>query len=206
MLSGYSFFKKYAPIHLHFTTAYDIFRYDGRTKSVSPEHFENRKDKNLFAKIGKKINNDKEAGQFCLSNFILTTNDNWIYEDTDHYENFLKWKGYRQSFVQHLENEIYELCKHSEKLPLWSKFISRTPNGNLPPLLQLYLHRRISADTVVVLNNLHTEFIDKWVSECSTDPFIQKQLVYLKKYTPFIHTNSHKTLPIVQKLILETTF
>jgi len=171
------------PLKLHFTTAYDLFKYHNQAKSITKEKFHDRKDYPRFEYWGQKLQKE-DALDFCLFNFAHNTPD-WFYQEFDSAKDkYLETKGYFSAITKNLKEEKSLIDKvMSEKNIRFSDLISLTKSKNKPPLLQLVLHNRLSKEFVCLLDN---GFIDSWAEEYHNDPLISKELRDLTKYKPFV--------------------
>lgn len=183
-MTGYEFFKIYAPLKLHFTQdSYDGFKYNWKTRSITSDAFTKRKDRYLFEKWGKHCDNQMEAGNLIVSNFAYT-NDAWLYEDIEEAKTiYIKWKATKESITKTFEDDLREVSSHN--LKTWKAYVSKTPKGNVAPLLQLYLAKRIHPESIVILDYL-CSIIGKWENEYELDPLVKNEIVKLKKYAPFV--------------------
>ena len=72
----------------------------------------------------------------------------------------------------------------------------KTPKGNLPPLLQLYLSGRVTAESLVILDAIDTAFINKWLVQYDADPLVRSKVFSLTKYKAFCQYDACKIIPI----------
>jgi|GEM_PF-4741942 len=186
-MNGWDIFQVYHPIHLHFTTSYDIFKYGKRPKSCTFEFFKSRRDKALFEQIAKQAKTKEEVGGLCVANFIQT--DRWLYKElNDAWAVYRDWVHYRKNLkdnVNHDLNVLSEIVKAKKVKTFNELFEFRGTNKN-PPLLQLYLHKKIIPETIFVLDNRYG-FLSTW--NTSSDPLVADTVFRLRKYKPFINFN-----------------
>jgi len=71
--------------------------------------------------------------------------------------------------------------------------------GSHPPLLKLYINRRISLETLIILDMI-LGFMVQWDS-CLRDPLWEQLSFKVKNYKPFLSINTTK-----YKLILKSKF
>lgn len=192
MLSGYGFYRIYQSLHLHFTSTYDVFKYGGKSKTINTNLYNKRRDKTIFERLAPKFQSEKRAGQFVLANFVYNSND-WLYQPYQQADEiYIKWKSIRDSLLTHIKNDLNvlsQVVKEQETCNIFDK----TPKGNKPPLLQLFLARRISKECLVCLDDVYS-FTDNWSDWYEIDPLISDQLFVLKKYKPFVSTTQTNEL------------
>ena len=175
----------------HFSKSnYDYVKYDGKTK-VSRDSFWKRKDRYFFVKISKKYDDPKD---YFLANFIKDRRG-YIANFSD--ENYESWKLKRQGFFNEFVIEMTPLVKEFE--PLFKC------NGNShPKLLREYLGKRISLETMIILDDL-VEFSDKWDNEMSDDIVWPNVKKLMKDYQRFLTIDKNKYKMKLLKLIEESS-
>ena len=185
MVSPYRFFSIYRGVQLHFTSSYDLFKYAGKSKSITKEAFDNRKDRQRFVYWSEKIGSAEECLKFCVFNFIKDSN--WFYGTFESAnENYNKKLGYYSSFKNNLKGDSEYITKlRREKEILFDDMLIETPNGNKPPLLQLYLNNIISVEFLCLLDKTYI-FVDGWKEKYSNDPLITSELFKVSKYCQFV--------------------
>ena len=148
----------YCAFKAHFTRDdYDYFKYDGKTR-IKRESYYKRKDRIFFAKIARKYPEYEDVKNYLVSNFVKTPQgyvasfDDKVYED---------WKERRSSFYTIFAYEMQPLVKNFE--PLF-----KVENSNHPKLLREYLGKRVSLETLAVLDSL-VHFSKKWDIEMQGD-------------------------------------
>ncbi len=201
-MNGFGLYRIYQPLHLHFTTtSYDIFKYAGKTKSITEETFVKRKDCHMFEKWAHKLNNPTKAGQVILSNFIYNDSQ-FIYGDVeDAISIYNEWKKVRESVSEVFKNECIELAEIKNKLSGFRALFDRTPKGNNAPILQLYQHKRIHPESLVILSSVSHNFIDQWSDEYAIDPLLSDQIFTLRKYIPFVKFDVDKVSKIFKEFL-----
>jgi hypothetical protein len=189
MPSGYEFFKIYKSLHLHFTSEnYDVFKYNGKSKSINSKSFTERKDSQLFELWSKHFYSTKSIGQFCLANFVYNE-PTWIYQTHKQAEEiYIKWKSRRDSqlhYFNHDLNVLSQIMEAKKVKSVWD-FFAKTPSGNKPPLLQLSLTGSVSKEFICFIDYWCYPFRLKWEQQYEIDPLISDHLFLIKKYAPFI--------------------
>ena len=188
-------YQSYLALKLHFEGKYDYFKYGGKT-SASAESFEKRKDKYKFVKLSTKLS-DPQILDYYLANFIR--GKKWI-GDFDK-TNWLEHKKVNQSLEYVYQNDIEKLLTIAENFDI----LFKVGEGNHPKLVKAYLGKKVSLETLVILEKIlkFRESFDAKISETYIWP---KVSLLIKKYEPFlkidVRTFRMKTLSLVKELTL----
>ena len=188
-------YQSYLALKLHFEGKYDYFKYGGKT-SASAESFEKRKDKFKFVKLSTKLS-DPQILDYYLANFIR--GKKWI-GDFDK-TNWLEHKKVNQSLEYVYQNDIEKLLTIAENFDI----LFKVGEGNHPKLVKAYLGKKVSLETLVILEKIlkFRESFDAKISETYIWP---KVSLLIKKYEPFlkidVKTFRMKTLTLVKELTL----
>lgn len=185
-MNGWEVFQIYQPIHLHFTTKYDLFKYGKKTKSVSFDSYNKRKDKQVFESLARKATTKEEVGGLCVANFLQS--DDWIYKEIkDSWVVYIEWKSIRSNLRENVNHDLDVLSKivEAKKVESFSDLF-RAKSGKLPPLLQLYQTKRVISETVCYLDTKH-DFLLSWIDIIRNDPLAASNVFKLMKYKPFIN-------------------
>ena len=188
-------YQSYLALKLHFEGKYDYFKYGGKT-SASAESFEKRKDKFKFVKLSTKLS-DPQILDYYLANFIR--GKKWI-GDFDK-TNWLEHKKVNQSLEYVYQNDIEKLLTIAENFDI----LFKVGEGNHPKLVKAYLGKKVSLETLVILEKVlhYREQFDAKISETYIWP---KVSLLIKKYEPFLQIDVRafrmKTLSLVKELTL----
>jgi hypothetical protein len=188
-------YQSYLALKLHFEGKYDYFKYGGKT-SASAESFEKRKDKFKFVKLSTKLS-DPQILDYYLANFIR--GKKWI-GDFDK-TNWLEHKKVNQSLEYVYQNDIEKLLTIAENFDI----LFKVGEGNHPKLVKAYLGKKVSLETLVILEKIlkFRESFDAKISETYIWP---KVSLLIKKYEPFLKIDVRafrmKTLTLVKELTL----
>lgn len=183
-MSPFRFFSIYRTSHLHFTSNYDMFKYGGKSRSITPDSFDARKDKQRFVYWADKIENPDDALKLCVFNFL--NGSNWFYESYEEARDVsLERKKFYSSFMRNIAEDGATINAFKElKKADFQSLIRFTPNGNMPPLLQLQLQGRISREFVCLLNRDKGFVEESWIG--SNDPLVKDEAIKIVKYAPFV--------------------
>ncbi len=203
-MNGWEAFQIYHPLHLHFTTKYDVLKYGKKLPSMKYENFSKRRDVHEFERWAGIVNQKERFGEICLANFAYG-NSNWLYEDKhDALDCFSETRKIRKSINTTLEKDLHVLEKFlsgpTPKFNSFNEFVTKTPKGNKPPLLQLVLGKQVSIESVCILDGISDSFIDRWVSLYDDDPMLSHFIFKLQKYRPFCSKLTNPK-PLFQEII-----
>lgn len=188
-MTPFEAYKMYLALKMHFTNAnYDYFKYNGKVKA-NQDSFEKRNDKYQFAKLAKK--NDLQ--DFFVSNFLEDTN--WIGEF-----NSAKGEEVHADRLKRLQALTYNFQQELKQLEDGFINFFMVTDGQAPPILSLYRRKKISIETIIILNDqLH--FFPYW------DKMIIDPIIYPKfrdkcvKYAPFIQYDRAKFKKIIKNYL-----
>ena len=193
MVSGYDFFKVQLSIKLHFTTNYDVVKYLGKTK-YTYEDYQAKPDKFVFERFGKKCKTVKDVIGLSVANTMFGEKD-WVFNDiASALSRYNKWIGTTSALTYNITQDFKFISGLIDtKLKSYDKLLETTKSGNKPPLLQLYLSKRILPDTLVYMDS-HEDFLSPWRQEYSNDPMVDQVLFRVQKYKAFIKPKDSELL------------
>ena len=133
----------YCAIKAHFSkNTYDYHKFAGKTK-IKRDSFYKRKDRFFFARLARKYKTKKEIEDYLVANFI-TVKGGWVGKYEDHY--YADWKKRTESLTYTFKNEIEPYTDRFEELFEWK--------DTHPLLLREYLGKRVSLETMCILDEL----------------------------------------------------
>ena len=185
MLNAYRFFTIYSTIKLHFTSEYDVLKYQGKTKAISFDAFNERSDCMVYETWRKRLKSEEEAVSFCVFNWLES--HDWLYHDFKiANEVYISKKKFYSALTRNIkaDQELVQKIK-TEKGLTFDKLINKTASGNKSPLLQMYLQHIVSLEYICMVNHSRN-ITDLWSSEYSNDPLVCDEVFKIKKYTPFV--------------------
>ena len=148
----------YCAMKGHFSkNDYDFFTYKGKSR-VSRNSFYKRKDRVFFVKLSKKYSEEEDLKNYMVANFIM---DRRGYVANFNDENYEQWKEKRSNFYNIFTNEIRPLVKNFN--PLFE-----VKKSEHPILLKEYLGKRLSLETLIVLDEL-VNFSKTWDNRMAED-------------------------------------
>ena len=186
-------YQMYCAMKAHFSkSSYNFIKYGGKTK-VSRDSFWKRNDRYFFVKISKKYNND-EIKDYLLSNFIQNRNGYIANFNDQNYEN---WLDRKMMFYNIFQQELKPYIKNFE--PLFE-----IKGGNHPTLLKEYLGKRVSLETMVILDEL-VDFTKNWDEQLGDDVVWPDIKNLMKNYKGFLTIDKNKYRMKLLSLIEESS-
>lgn len=158
MIDAFQTYKYFMAIKLHLTTdRYDVFKSDGRV-SGTRQTFENRNDRFLFEKLGRKFSQPRELIEYFVAN-IAYGNKQVIYsaESDEYFEVWMKRKESRTYlFKQQLDSIQTHLETNNMKFEdLFDVY------SNVPELLKLHVGGHVHLETMVIIDEFEN-YLPKW--------------------------------------------
>jgi len=164
----------YCAMRAHFSSSsYDFSKYDGKTK-VSRDSFWKRKDRIFFVKLSKKYD-EKEIKEYLLANFVRDEKG-WVGSFSD--RNFKEWKNKMQRLTHLFQQEVTPLLSDFKTD---GKYLFAVPKDSHPKLLKEYLGKRVSAETMVILDKI-MDYSSKWDIQMEDDMIWTKVKTLLNNY------------------------
>jgi hypothetical protein len=164
----------YCAIKAHFGEGdYNFNQFGGKSK-VSKDSFWKRNDRLFFVRLSRKYKEYDYIKDYFVSNFVKSRNgwighfNEQIYED---------WKKYMQSLTYNFEQELSSHVDDFEKL-------FEVPEGSHPLLLKEYFGKRVSLETLIILDEL-VQYVDDWDKKMWEDilwPDIKKLMTDYQKF------------------------
>lgn len=179
-MSAFETYRTYLAMNQHFTRkSYDYFKYNGKVK-VSETTFLARKDRYFFEKASRKFKRD-EFMEFLLANYTSGT-EHWIGNlmSGENLINMKKWKNRIDSLTYNFKEDILYLNDQDESLDNSLKMV----DGKHPLLYRAYLRKKVSLETVVILDDL-VGYSRLW--KRYDDMMMNDFLFLMDKYRPFLH-------------------
>ena len=191
-MDGYQAYRYFMAIRLHFTTdKYDVFEKNGRVTGKR-ETFEKRNDRGLFEKLANKFTKDKDLIQYLVANFAY--GNNGVIYSTDSDEYYDVWIKRKESMRRVFELDLITIQRHLENnKKIYNDLYSIDEYS--PLLLNLYLGKQITLETMVILNDLEN-YLDTW------EPLImlwKDEFRLIRKVKRFVKYNSDVVQSIYSK-------
>ena len=192
-MTDYEAYQNYLAMKLHFGGEYDFHKYNGKV-SATMESFDKRKDKYKFVRLSKKLS-DPQILDYYLANFIR--GKEWI-GDFDE-KNWMNHKKIVQSLQYFYENDLEKLLTSSHNFDI----LFKCDNGNHPKLIKAYLGKKITLETLVILEKIlqYRVVFDKDITENFIWPKVSR---LIGKYEPFMKVSTRKYRMITLNKVQET--
>ena len=188
-MNGFEVYKIYLAIKLHFTSkgrSYDFHKHLGRT-TARLETFTKRRDRYFFHKLSKSYNSNTIVDYF-VSNFVTNTNlwvGDIIGKTGD--DNYKQWSKKIEALHYYYEQDIDYILEQDYKFDDLFKSV----NGQHPPILKMFLSKRINFETVLILDEIlsFTKQLNKNISEKVLWPKLYDRMI---RYRAFLNYNLTK--------------
>ena len=181
----------YCAMKAHFGKGdYDFHRFGGKSK-VSRDSFYKRNDRLFFVRLSRKYKEYDYIRNYLVSNFVRASRDGWI--GHFHEKIYEDWEKYMQSLTYNFEQELSPHVDDFEKL-------FEVPEGSHPLLLKEYFGKRVSLETLIILDEL-VQYVDDWDKKMWEDilwPDIKKLMT---DYQKFLTIPKEKCKMVLLKLI-----
>lgn len=173
-MKPYECFTTYMAMKRHFTSDYDMFKYNGKLNNLDMSKFETRRDKYFFHKLSKL----KNPHDFMLANIL--SNMNFWPGDVNNLEThavYVNWQRRSQSMAYMYKDDLKKMKDDFDSNILVS-------DKSHPYLIRLILREDIGVETFIILNEL-TPFFWYWDDALKGDPIWNDLKQKCEKYRPF---------------------
>ena len=178
----------YCAMKAHFDKSdYDFIKYNGKSK-VSRESFYNRNDRIFFVKLTKKYKSKQDIQDYLLANFLKYPKG-WVGKFDE--DNFIQWQRRIQSLSYIFKSEIE---------PILERGLVEVSKNKHPKLLKEYLGKRVSLETMVILDSILV-YSKTWNVELKDDYVWQDVFKLIKNYKKFLSFDKTKFKFIIRELI-----
>lgn len=195
-MNGFKAFKYYTAIKLHFTNdKFDVFTNRGHIKG-SVDTFQRRNDRMLFEKIARTYSTDKQCIQFIASNFMYDHPD-LVYDLTtadQHYREYIRRK---QSITKLFTDDLDIIVRSGAEYDQY-EFVGH----KIPDVIQLYMAKKITLETMVILNTLDG-FVDKMKQSSQMSLMLENDLRRIRKSAGFVKFDSYRVMGPYQSFLEE---
>ena len=182
----------YCAMKAHFSRKdYDFLTYKVKSR-VPRDSFFKRKDRVFFVKLSKKYS-EEDLKNYFVANFIIEK-QGYIANFND--ENYEQWKEKRNNFYDIFTEEIRPFVKDFNP-------IFKVKNSEHPFLLKEYLGKRVSLETLVILDEL-IGFSKNWDRNLAEDYMWYDINKLMKNYKRFLTIDKNQYRIQLLKLIEES--
>ena len=182
----------YCAMKAHFDKSdYDFVKYNGKSK-VSRDSFYKRNDRVFFVKLTRKYKSKQDIQDYLLANFLVHPKG-WVGKFDE--DNYIQWQRKIQSLSYTFKSEIQSI--------LDSKLIAVSENTH-PKLLKEYLGKRVSLESMVILNSI-LQFHKVWNVKLAEDYVWKDVYKLMNDYTSFLKFDTKSFKLILKGLMNEWT-
>lgn len=192
-MDGFRAYRYYMALKLHFTQPkFDVFVNRGHVKG-SYERFLSRNDHLIFDRLARQFS-DRDFIQYVAANFMYG-HDDMIYDTTDSMGNYKEYLRRKQSITRVFSEDVQMIMDSGAQYDF---------SGNkIPDVLQLMMAKRITLETVVILNDID-HFVDK-LKQSTIALLLGDELLRIEKSKGFVKYVPEKIMPIYNELKNEHT-
>jgi len=180
----------YCAMKAHFDKSdYDFVKYNGKSK-VSRDSFYKRNDRVFFVKLTRKYKSKQDIQDYLLANFLVHPKG-WVGKFDE--DNYIQWQRKIQSLSYTFKSEIESI--------LDSKLIAVSENTH-PKLLKEYLGKRVSLESMVILNSI-LQFHKVWNVKLEEDYAWKDVYKLMNNYNSFLKFDTKSFKLILKGLMNE---
>lgn len=192
---AYEAYKYYVALKMHFSSNYDYFKYNGKTRVNAPDKFMTRRDVIWFKRLAKQKNYREKILANLLDDINIWIRD--ISESERAEEVFWEWKKRQESLSYVFSNDLKKLDPDFD-----DNIIVR--NGQHPELIRLYSGGDICIETMVIIDDLVRcfDYWDRVVKDTIIYPEVKRKV---RKYGPFLEYDKQKMKGLVLDTFRDTT-
>ena len=178
----------YCALKAHFGKGdYDFVKYGGKS-SATKDSFWKRTDRLFFVKTQRKYKKKQVIQDYLVSNFVCNTKG-WLGDFND--DNYIEWKKRTQSMSYNFKQELERIGKVN---------LLGIKGGQHPRLLKEYLGKRVSIETLIILNDI-SNFTKVWNEKLKNDVVWPKVKKLMSDYKKFLTYDKKKCTIILNNFI-----
>jgi len=163
----------YCAMKAHFDKSdYDFVKYNGKSK-VSRDSFYKRNDRVFFVKLTRKYKSKQDIQDYLLANFLVHPKG-WVGKFDE--DNYIQWQRRMQSLSYIFKSEIE---------PILEKGLVEVSKNKHPKLLKEYLGKRVSLESMVILNSI-LQFHKVWNVKLEEDYAWKDVYKLMNDYNSFL--------------------
>jgi len=203
IVHGVDVYRTYLAFKQHFSNPnFDFFQYDGKVKAKE-ETYQQRSDFYFFETLARKLT-DQEVKEYMLASFISAEDPSkvWIGDIKRSGRHcWLDWQKQQSGMRYAVEQDLNAVVEYMETKGHTFNNLFKTLGGH-PPLLKLFINKRINLDTLIILDMV-LGYMVQWDKELR-DPLWEQLSFKIKKYKPFLSINTTKYKEIVRSKVILT--
>ena len=209
-MTGYECYQTYLALRLHFQTDdYDFFRYQGKIRKASRSAYAKRDDKVFFESIARQPQN--KITSYFVATFVTNHKGGFGVVGKEMADkNYIQWRKrieslsyiFKEECTNILECLIEKKTRQVGEHPEFTELFS-CAKGKHPVILQALLGKRLSMETIVVLNK-SIGFVPIFDEYMKNDHIWKEYGRLIKKYDPFISVKLPEFRDILKEVVAVT--
>ena len=200
-MPGFDVYRTYLAMKQHFTKEnFDFFQYDGKVRAKEETYLQ-RSDFYFFETLARKYT-DQEIKEFMLASFVSADDPSkvWIGDiKASGKDRWLVWTKLHESLAYTFKQDLDAVVEHLASTSSSFNNLFETMGGH-PPLLRLYIKRRIHLETLIIFDII-LGFTKTWDKKMR-DPLWEQLSFKIRKYKPFLSIPSNKYKEILKEAFL----
>lgn len=176
-MEGQIAYQAFTALKLHFTSKYDYFQYNGKTRAIDLDKLALRKDYFHYRKVERRYRD--ELVNFIVAN-LVSGKASWIGDliTLEAEKIYRDWKKRQEAIKYFIRLDL-------EKIDDDSKTLWTVIDGHHPTFLKLYLGKKISIETLIAADCLlnFRDYWDRSIAEKIIWPDVSRLMM---KYRPFL--------------------
>ncbi len=204
-MDAFGAYQRYHALKLHFTTDYDIKKYKGRTKISRAAFEKNPKNVAIFKRLVNRFEDEKDFIHMLVANFIDGDNYGGIYSLAA-MAVYNDWQARVESLSYRFKQDMDYLIRNFD-LTHWPEgytqesylveLLTQDPSGGHPEVLKAYLGKKISLETLVILERMYyiTEAV-RLEGDIMWGPVCR----LINKYKPFLRVDLERMQGVINTI------
>lgn len=189
-MNGHRAYQHYIALKSHYSKdAFSVF--ETPLVPIPEATFLKRNDRGLWDKLARDYGT--EILNFMVSNMAYG-NTGFLYNPEDSHMYYTNWIRTKQSITKVFEDEVTAIAETSINLKIPSDKLLNFDSVSPPALLNMYLGKHVSLETMVILNS-ELNYINDWKGQMSS--FFTDEIRRIDKSQKFIKFNKEKVREII---------
>jgi len=201
IVHGFDVYRTYLAFKQHFTNPrFDFFQYDGKVKAKE-ETYQQRSDFWFFETLAKKLK-DQEVLEYMLASFVSSEDPSKVHISLikrSGKDLWMDWQKRQSSLRYSFEQDLNAVVQLMETKAYSFNNLFETL-GQHPPILKLYINKRISLESLIILDMI-LGFTKQWDKDL-IDPLWEQVSFKIKKYKPFLSINTMQYRKVVKEVFV----